>query len=115
MQEISKSYRSFRAIRRERVAERGRLRGLASQRVQRERRANREVDADTLRSRALHDARGQIVREGVTYFGGGRVVPWCVRRSVRGRTDQFDVFAGGTLWRTGGPRKVARWLGRLAR
>jgi len=71
----------------------------------------RGPDADTLRRRALHDARGQIMREGVTYCGDGRVVPWSVRRSVIGRSDQFDVFAGGTLWRTGGQRKVARWLG----
>jgi len=78
--------------------------------VQRERRVNREVDADTLRRRALHDARGQIVREGVTYFGDGRIVPWSVRRSLRGRSDQLDVFAGGALWRTGGPRLVNRWL-----
>ena len=76
------------------------------------RRMERGADADTLRRRALHDARGQIMREGVTYFGDGRVVPWSVRRSVRGRVDQFDVFAGETLWRTGGPRKVARWIGK---
>ena len=75
----------------------------------------READADTRRCRELNDARGQIVREGVTYFGDGRAVPWSVRRSARGRVDQLDVFAGGALWRTGGPRKVARWLGRLAR
>ena len=68
------------------------------------------ADADTLRRRALHDARGQIVREGATYFGDGRIVPWSVRRSVCGRSDQLDVFAGGALWRTGGPRLVNRWL-----
>lgn len=66
-------------------------------------------DADTLRRRALHDARGQIVREGVTYFGDGRVVPWCVRRSIAGRVDQFDVIANGQLWRTGGQRKIKTW------
>tara|TARA_R110000868_G_scaffold411211_1_gene702390 strand:- start:72 stop:401 length:330 start_codon:yes stop_codon:yes gene_type:complete len=70
----------------------------------------RGPDADTLRRRALHDARGQIVRVGVTYFGDGRVVPWCVRRAVAGRSDQLEIFAAGVLWRTGGPRRVARWI-----
>jgi len=84
----------------------GRKRGLASAAAW----TPRAADADTLRSRALHDARGQLVREGVTYFGDGGVMPWSVCRSVRGRVDQFDVFAGGTLWRTGGTRRVARWI-----
>jgi hypothetical protein len=72
----------------------------------------RGPDADTLRRRALHDARGQIVRAGVTYFGDGRVVPWCVRRSMGGRVDQFDVIVGVRVWRTAGVRRVAGWLGR---
>ncbi len=108
MQTIRNSYRSFRAVRRERLARIGRARGLASQRVQREARMAREIDADTLRRRALHDARGQVIREGVTYFGDGRVTPWCVRRSVRGRIDQLDVMVNGRVWRTGGPRKISR-------
>src|SRR5574343_1102988 len=72
----------------------------------------RETDADTVRRRALHDARGQIVREGRTYFGDGRVIPWVVRRSLVGRVDQFDVIVRGHLWRTGGARWVRRWLTR---
>lgn len=78
--------------------------------VQAAARMAREPDFETLRQRARHDARGRIVREGVTYFGDGRMVPWCVRRSMLGRVDQLDVCAGETLWRTGGARKVARWL-----
>jgi hypothetical protein len=78
------------------------------------RRMERGPDADTLRRRALHDARGQIVRAGVTYFGDGRVVLWSVRRSVRGRVDQFDMIVGARVWRTGGVRRVAGWLGRAA-
>jgi hypothetical protein len=85
----------------------GRKRGIASARAW----TPRTADADTLRRRALHDARGMIVREGVTYHGDGRMTPWSVRRSIYGRVDQLDVFAGGALWRTGGPRRVARWLG----
>jgi len=78
------------------------------------RRMERGPDADTLRRRALHDARGQIVREGVTYHGNGRVTPWCVRRSVAGRTDQFDVVLAGIVWRTGGARLLAGWFGKVA-
>lgn len=74
----------------------------------------RGPDAETLRLRALHDARGKIVRDGVTYFGSGRVVGWCVRRSFAGRVDQFDVVVDGVVWRTGGTRWVRRWMGRSA-
>ena len=80
-----------------------------SQAVQSASRLVRGPDADTLHRRALHDARGQIVREGITFFGDGRVVPWCVRRSIAGRTDQFDILANGQLWRTGGQRKIKTW------
>lgn len=68
-----------------------------SQAVQSASRLVRGPDADTLHRRALHDARGQVVREGLTYFGDGRVVPWCVQRSAQGRTDQFDILANGQL------------------
>jgi len=78
--------------------------------VQAERRMQRGPDADTLRWRAAQDARGQIMREGVTYFGNGRVVPWCVRRSFAGRVNQLDVVVAGRVWRTGGARQVRSWL-----
>lgn len=80
----------------------GRKRGMASARVW----EPREPDADTLRRRALHDARGQVIREGVTYRGDGSETPWRVCRSLRGRVDQFDVIVAGRVWRTGGPRKL---------
>ena len=70
-------------------------------------RVERGADADTLRRRALHDARGQIVRQGVTFCGNGRVIPWHVRRSIAGRVDQFDIVCAGRVWRTGGARKIA--------
>ena len=69
------------------------------------------IDADTARRRALRDARGQIEREGIT-FQSGREIPWHICRSRRGRVDHFDVIVNGKLWRTGGQRKIARWLGR---
>jgi len=83
---------------------------LRSQAVQSAARLVRGPDADTLHRRALHDARGQIVREGLTYFGDGRVVPWWVQRSIAGRVDQFDIVVNGSVWRTGGARKVAAWV-----
>lgn len=74
------------------------------------RRMQRGPDAATLRWRALHDARGQVLRHGVTYFGDGRVVPWCIRRSLVARVNQLDVVVAGHLWRTAGARRVGRWL-----
>lgn len=100
---MRKSYR--RRIREARAA-RGRAWGLASARVMAARRQGRALDPDTLRRRALHDARGTVLREGCTFFGDGRVVPWSVRRSLRGRTDQLDVVVSGRLWRTAGPRRL---------
>ena len=80
----------------------GRKRGLASARAW----TPVAADADTLRRRALYDARGQVVREGVTYFGDGRETPWLVQRSMEGRSDQFDVLVSGKLWKTGGTRDI---------
>lgn len=64
------------------------------------------VDADTVRRRALHDARGQVLREGVTFFGDGAVFNWQVRRSLSGRTDQFDLVANGEIFKTCGQRSL---------
>ena len=104
---ISALYRYPKPLRRKVAAEWGRR----SQAVQAAARLERGPSEETRRWWARHDARGQIVREGVTYFCDGRVVPWCVRRSVRGRIDQFDVVAAGQLWRTASARTVARLLG----
>jgi len=87
-----------------------RIWALRSQAVQSAARLVRGPDADTLHRRALHDARGQIVREGITFFGDGRVVPWCVQRSIAGRVDQFDLALSGRVVRTGGLRRVAGWF-----
>ena len=56
-------------------------------------------------------SRGTVVREGVTYNGDGEVVSWCVRYSVGGRVDQFDMVVNGRVWRRGGARKVREWMG----
>lgn len=55
----------------------------------------RAPDADTLRRRALHDARGTVVFTAMLP-DGSRV---SVQRSVHGRTDQLDVVgASGCLF-----------------
>ncbi len=87
----------------------GRKRGLASARVRADSRLTRELDADTLRHRALDDARGQLLREGTTYSATSDK-HWRVIRSVAGRTNQRDVLINGSLWRTCGPRRLPAWL-----
>lgn len=69
----------------------------------------RGADADTLRKRALDDARGEILRMGCTYGAAGEQ-HWDVRRSVAGRTDQRDVVVNGVLFKTCGPRRLPAWL-----
>lgn len=96
--------KSYRRLLREHASAIGRKRGIASQRVQREKHRTCEPDADTLRCRALHDAKGKVVREGATYRAAG-IVQWCVRRSVAGNVRQFDFVANGTVKLTGGPRR----------
>ncbi len=95
----------------ERKQAEGRLMARESNRVQREHRATREVDCDTAYRRALHDAKGQMIREGCTYTAAG-VRPWLLRRSVNGRTDQVDLLISGLLVRTcgrGAADSAIRW------
>jgi len=68
-----------------------------------------EPDADTVRRRALHDARGTTLREGVTYTAQGSI-NWSVTRSTVGRTDQRDVVVDGKIFKTCGSRKLPFWL-----
>lgn len=74
--------------------------GLRSQAVQAEARKDREPDFHTTRLRALHDRRGELIREGVSYRNG-REISWRIIRSVRGRINQVDLLLDGQLWRTG--------------
>lgn len=73
--------------------------------VQAAARLGRGLDAETLRKRALDGARGQVVRTGCTYNAGGET-QWQVQRSLEGRTDQFDLVANGSVFRTSGPRNL---------
>jgi hypothetical protein len=84
-----------------------RARGRESQRVQAEARAARPVDADTLRRRALEDARGMVVREGCTYRASG-LTHWQVRRALGGRTDQFELVVNGRVRLRAGRRWFPR-------
>jgi hypothetical protein len=84
-----------------------RARGRASQRVQAVARATRPVDADTLRRRALDDARGKVVREGCTYRAAG-LTQWQVRRALGGRTDQFELVVNGRVRLRAGRRRFPK-------
>jgi hypothetical protein len=67
----------------------------------------RGPDAETVRWRALDDARGQILAHGCRYSASGAVV-WEIRRSLRGRINQVDLILAGKLWRTGSLRTARR-------
>ena len=97
---ISALYRYSKSERRE-VAQRwGKRSGVAHQRI----RDIKGADEDTQRMRALHDAKGQVVRQGTVYRAGG-ITEWVVRRSVAGRVNQFDFVANGIVKLTAGPRR----------
>jgi hypothetical protein len=103
--------KSNRRIELERRQEIGRRRGLASGVVWRERRRTREVEADTLRWRALHDAKGQLLREGCTYRADSET-HWQLRRSTAGRVNQVDLVVNSVVWRTGCLRDAERAIRR---
>jgi hypothetical protein len=84
--------------------------GRRSQVAQAAKRMERGPNAETVRRRALHDARGDVIREGITYRGDGRIIPWCVRRALGGRVNQVEIVVDGRVWRTGGARRIAALL-----
>lgn len=68
--------------------------------------------ADEVRQRVLADAKGLVLREGVTYSADG-VVHWQKRRALLGRTDQIELVCDGVVVRTlgeSGLRGRLRWL-----
>lgn len=75
--------------------------------VQAQKRLERGPDAETLRMRELHDAKGQVVREGVCWRSG-KEIRWQVRRSVAGRVNQFDLISNGRVIQTCGARQLAK-------
>ena len=82
-----------------------------SNEVQAAARLLRPVDADTLRRRALDDARGLLLREGVTYRADS-ATHWRLHRSFRGRVNQVDLVVDGAVWRTGARRDADRAIRR---
>ena len=63
--------------------------------------------------RAKQDARGQVMRHGVTYsvlYPEGR--PWTILRSKQGRTNQVDLHVGTVLAYTGSLRSIEWGMGR---
>ncbi len=81
--------------------------------AQQRRRMERGPDWDTVRMRALDDARGQVLRHGVTYSTAHPTgQPWTILRSKRGRTNQVALHVGSTLARTCSLRDIERGMRR---
>ena len=71
---------------------------------------HRPVDADTLRRRAADDRRGSVVLAGHLNSAAG-AVPFSLRWSTAGRSDQLDLFVDGRLRLTAAaPRIVPELL-----
>lgn len=85
----------------------GRKWGRASAVTRQAARMKREPDWHTQRMRALHDAKGQVLREGCTYTAAG-ATNWQVRRSIAGRINQLDLVANSTIIKTCGSRRLPR-------
>jgi hypothetical protein len=61
--------------------------------------------AEEVRQRALQDAKGMVIREGVTYrVKNSKIVcePWTKRRALYGRTDQIEFTLCGKVVKTAG-------------
>ena len=69
---------------------------------------------EALRKRALDDARGQVLRHGVTYSAQHpQGQPWAILRSkAGGRINQVDLHVGNQLVRTCALRDVLRGMAR---
>lgn len=102
-------YSNWRTKQRERRRLRCQAIARRSNEVQAAARLLRPVNADTLRRRALDDARGAVLREGRTYTTAGET-HWQVRRSISGRVNQVDIVVDGRAWRTLGRRKAASMI-----
>jgi len=66
--------------------------------------ANPCHDAETARKRALYDARGDFAGRLSFPLTDGLTEHWETRRSVSGRTDQFELFIDGVLTATLGAK-----------
>ena len=85
-------------------------RGTETQRWQR---IERGPDWETIIWRAKQDARGQVLRHGVTYSATHpEGQPWTILRSKIGRTNQVDLHVGDVLAFTGSLRSLERGMKR---
>lgn len=89
-------------MRKESASERGRRMARARWSKPRD---PQDVDADTLRARALHDRMGSLIFSG-THVHRGRVE---IRHSTR-RTNAFELWISDRLVATGGKRKLINEL-----
>ena len=71
-----------------------------------------EPSAETVRWRALDNARGMLIAEAHEDYGNTQKARhYELRKSANGRTDQYDVFQNKHLTQTAGPREIEpRWL-----
>lgn len=64
------------------------------------------------KEQSLLDAKGMVLRHGVTYTADG-AKHWCKRRALYGRTDQVELVCEGRVVATTGEsllRNKRRWL-----
>lgn len=61
--------------------------------------------ADEVRVRALLDAKGSVLRSGVTYTAAG-AQHWQKRRALLGRTDQIELVCDGGIVKTTGQTRL---------
>lgn len=75
--------------------------------------ASRGDDAETTRARALDDARGMVLRHGMTYSAAAPDgVAWTILRSKQGRVNQVDLHIGPALVATCSLRTLTRAMKR---
>lgn len=87
--------------------------GALGHETQRLRRIESGPSYETILWRAKQDARGQVLRHGVTYSAAhpdGQ--SWTILRSKCGRTNQVDLHVGDTLAFTGSLRSLERGMKR---
>lgn len=75
--------------------------------------AERDEPMESAIWRAKQDARGQVLRHGVTYSAAHpKGQSWTIVRSKRGRTNQVDLCIGSDLFATCGLRTLERGMKR---
>lgn len=86
----------YSAAYRKRISDAARMRGKRSALVTAQRCATQEIDADTLRQRALYDRRGTPIIVGQIKTEAGPM-PCQIQWSSSGRTDQADLIVEGKI------------------